>query len=522
MGKYSYLAKNTFLFTISSFGSKILSIFLVPLYTNILSTSDYGIADLLQVSAGLFSFVFPLNIAAAVMRFAIEDVANSEKYLKQGVKVILYSGIVFSLCVLACFLADAFPWPNYFYLFLILLFFFEAFESLLSQYLKAIDKVHVMVVGGLLSTFSRLTLAVLALVVLKWGLVGYVTAITIAPIISVAYLAYYSVKEYYRKEEASKSQSNAPQSNVPKTNEWQVQQLRQATQALQANERQDRQEPQVAQANGRILGEMLKYSIPATINSLGWWIASGIDRYFIAWMKGASLNGIYAVSYKISTVFSTIFGIFIQAWGLSAIKEFDPEDKNHFFSNLYAVFNCLVVLLASMLICANITISRILFAKDFFEAWKYSSILILTMVFNGLSGYLGGIFFAVKDSNTLAVSTFVSALVNIVFNIVLIPQYGATGAAIGTAASFFSVWQIRLYTSRKYIRLRIKLLRDYMAYILLALQIIFEHKFFENKLFVLGQGAVFAVIIMMYREEIKMLWNKCCGIFREKRLLWKK
>ena len=61
--KYGYLAKNTVLFTISSFGSKILVFLLVPLYTSILSTSDYGIADLITTTATLLIYVFTINIA---------------------------------------------------------------------------------------------------------------------------------------------------------------------------------------------------------------------------------------------------------------------------------------------------------------------------------------------------------------------------------------------------------------------------------------------------------------------------
>ena len=45
--KYSYLIQNTALLTLSSFGSKFLSFFLVPLYTNVLSTAEYGIADII-------------------------------------------------------------------------------------------------------------------------------------------------------------------------------------------------------------------------------------------------------------------------------------------------------------------------------------------------------------------------------------------------------------------------------------------------------------------------------------------
>ena len=51
--KYKYLSKNFILFGISSFGPKIIAFLMVPLYTNCLSTADYGIGDIVSTSANL-------------------------------------------------------------------------------------------------------------------------------------------------------------------------------------------------------------------------------------------------------------------------------------------------------------------------------------------------------------------------------------------------------------------------------------------------------------------------------------
>ena len=82
--KYSFLAKNTLLFSISAFGSKILTFLLVPLYTNVLSTSDYGMVDILTTTVSLLSIALTFNIASAVMRFALEYVDIPEIILKYG------------------------------------------------------------------------------------------------------------------------------------------------------------------------------------------------------------------------------------------------------------------------------------------------------------------------------------------------------------------------------------------------------------------------------------------------------
>ena len=84
MDKNKTLIKNIGLFTIGSFGSKILSFLLVPLYTAVLSTSEYGSVDLITSTASLLTPILLLSIFDATLRFGMdpeykkEDVANEQ------------------------------------------------------------------------------------------------------------------------------------------------------------------------------------------------------------------------------------------------------------------------------------------------------------------------------------------------------------------------------------------------------------------------------------------------------------
>ncbi|HAQ8217931.1 TPA: oligosaccharide flippase family protein, partial [Enterococcus faecium] len=53
MSKTKYLIKNMGILTISNFSSKILVFLLVPLYTSVLSTTEYGTYDLTISTATL-------------------------------------------------------------------------------------------------------------------------------------------------------------------------------------------------------------------------------------------------------------------------------------------------------------------------------------------------------------------------------------------------------------------------------------------------------------------------------------
>ena len=69
MKKYNYLLKNIGLLTLSSFASKILSFLLVPLYTSILTTKQYGIYDMFNTTVMLLLPLITIDIVDAVLRF---------------------------------------------------------------------------------------------------------------------------------------------------------------------------------------------------------------------------------------------------------------------------------------------------------------------------------------------------------------------------------------------------------------------------------------------------------------------
>ena len=77
MGKYRSLIKDIFLFAISTFIPKAISFFLVPLYTNCLSTIEYGVADLISTTTSLIIPILTLDVNDGVMRFTIESKKDS-------------------------------------------------------------------------------------------------------------------------------------------------------------------------------------------------------------------------------------------------------------------------------------------------------------------------------------------------------------------------------------------------------------------------------------------------------------
>lgn len=98
-GKLRELTGNTIIFSIGTIGSKLVLFFLVPLYTNVLSTDEYGVADFVQSLSQLVIPIISIMIQDAVLRFGLSKNYNSTIVLKNAMLVSTFGTIVGLLCI---------------------------------------------------------------------------------------------------------------------------------------------------------------------------------------------------------------------------------------------------------------------------------------------------------------------------------------------------------------------------------------------------------------------------------------
>ena len=89
--KYKSLVKDTVIFGIGSLGSKVILFFLVPLYTNFLTTEEYGIAELVSTFTQLIVPFSAVVINQALIRFGMKKTEKPEDVVKASFVVLLFS-----------------------------------------------------------------------------------------------------------------------------------------------------------------------------------------------------------------------------------------------------------------------------------------------------------------------------------------------------------------------------------------------------------------------------------------------
>lgn len=79
MTKEKYLFKNTFIITIGKICTQLITFFLLPLYTAVLSTEEYGIVDLVTTLSMLLLPVITFQVEQAIFRELLENRTNKKK-----------------------------------------------------------------------------------------------------------------------------------------------------------------------------------------------------------------------------------------------------------------------------------------------------------------------------------------------------------------------------------------------------------------------------------------------------------
>lgn len=449
---YKNLVNNSIVFTIANLGSKFISFIMVPLYTYVLTTEEYGTVDIMTTLNSLLLPVIFLSTSDAVLRYAM-DKRYEKKEILTGAIYIYLIGIV-ALSVILPIIAWKFPsMKEYIFLFGAL-FVCNGVLQVLNQFLRAADYVKAFAFNGVLYTFVFAGLNIIFLVHMRLGISGYLYSMIFADLLCIIFAIFTSKVWKYIKAVPSK----------------------------------------------RIIKIMLTYSIPLIPNALMWWIMDASDKFVITYFLGVSANGVYAVSKKLPTLVDTFHGIFNQAWQISAIQENDDPNSKKFTSQIYRVYFVFLFLVASGLMIVAKPLVVYILSDSYIVTWKYIPFLLISVVFSSLSGFLSSKLIASEQTRMILKTTIIGAVVNTVFNFLLIPAIGINGAGLATLIGFAIVMIIRENLLKKEDRLEVGFNRvPFLMLIIVQIVIYYVLPLWSS---VILMTAVFGMLVFAERKLV--------------------
>jgi len=385
------------------FASKVIVLLLMPLYTAILAPEAFGIADLISQTANLIMPLACVGICDGIFRFAL-DSDEPRKVFSTGFWVLLI-GTGISACLMPLLrLIDIFDG----YVWLILAYVACAnLHALFAQYIRAKGKMTLFALQGILNTILTVLLNLLFLLGFRMGVLGYVLSVVIADGL-ISLLLFFGAGLY--------------------------------------------REISPKHFDGRILRELLNFSIPYIPTTLLWMVTSVSDRYVVRYFCGEAATGLYAASYKIPTLLTLVCGVFIEAWQFSVVKDATKEERASFFGKVYGIYMGALGAGAAVLIFMSPIFTRLLLAESYYEAWQFIPILVIATLYSTLVSFMGSVYFVEKKSVFSMLTALSGAVVNVILNVVMIPKHGAMGAAVATLISYMAVYVIRAYDSTRYLR----------------------------------------------------------------------
>lgn len=399
------LVKNTIILSIGGISTKILAFLLLPIYTNILTTAEYGVYDYVVAVAAFIAPIFSLLISESMFRFLID--AKNENDRSTIITHSLIIAIIGSI-LLTVGSAAFFSIVKVSYAIPLVLYCLSTIASWqIAAIIRGLGNIKLYTIINLMISILTIVFNIITIVILHMGANGLFVSYIFANILcSVVFAIYIKIWKHISFKSVNKKD----------------------------------------------LLELIKYSMPLVPNKLSWAIVDLSDRIIILNILGMGSTGVFSIAHKFPSLINTFYSFFYTAWSESSARVIndDCNNSNIFYNNIYEtmkkiLFSVVVLMLAGMMLAF-----RVMIGKDYQDAYVYVPFLAYGMLYSNLSGVFGGIFTAHKDTKSLANSTILAAAINLITHFFLIKFIGLYAAAVSTLVANLIIFFVRSYQVKKY------------------------------------------------------------------------
>ncbi|WP_349408707.1 oligosaccharide flippase family protein [Pseudalkalibacillus sp. SCS-8] len=392
----SRLVKNTFfknsiLYTLGSMITPLIGFIMLPVYTYYLSPAEYGIMTTVQTLIGLFELILLLSLHVAVTRYYydfLEEPQKQKEYL--GTIFIFVLGFSSILSLLFLFFSKSIGgilfnnipiYPFFFYL--VGLAWLSALFALPLTFIRAQEKAGLFVLINIIKSILVVLLTFFFLVKLDLGAESALLSQLIITFFMVLIVFYSQIK------------------HIKLT------------------------------FNLVFLKSSLFFSLPLLPHAASGWIINASDRIILEKYVIHAQLGIYALAAQISMVLG-MFYISVNSALIPRYMRLRKEGNEKSAKNMLKAFAYVVIIFGVLAIPIAIYATKKLTSPEFHEAVEIIPILLLSQIVNGFYYIAVAKLFYHKKTKSIATSSTISALVNLIINILFIPKIGIWGAVYST------------------------------------------------------------------------------------------
>ena len=400
--------KDGVIYSFPAFFSRGLSLFLIPLYTRVLSPADYGSFDLLMVFSSFVSLVVALEVSQGVARFyaAEKEPLRKVGYASSALWFTLVCYSVFSLAMLffsaplSALVMGREDMVIEFQVGILYIFLNAIFSLLQNQFRWELRSKNFAVASVLFSVSSAVAVVVLAYC-LRMGLLGLLLGMVLGALLAVLY-GFWNLRDSYK-----------------------------------------------LYFDRGCLADMLVFSVPLVPSSLAVVSTIYMDRIMISHFMAIDDVGIFGVGARLASAVGLLLVGFQGALTPLVYTYYREAETPGHLADIFRYFSVF-----SLLVCASVS----MFARDILslittpEYYSAASVVIFlapAALLAQMYIFSPGIGIA-KKTHIMIWANMGGLLLSASLNWLLIPVFGIEGAAFSTCLSHFLVFGIIMAFSQRY------------------------------------------------------------------------
>lgn len=410
MSRGRELLKNTGILMIARISTQFVSFFLLPLYTALLTTTEYGEIDIYTSLVMILVPFLTLQLEMGLFRFFITD-----KSLDSRKRIVSTSFCTIALLLIGASVIYAVLVPLFHIKYTLLVFLYYismTISTVLLQVCRAYGDNKAYGFASFLSSALSVCLNVLLIAGLHWKVEGILLSSIIAQFISSIFIicrtkifCYFSFK-YFDKDTQKK---------------------------------------------------LLNYSVPLVFNQISSWAINYSDRIIILTAWGTGANGIYSLANKFSNLMITFFNIFNVAWTENVVRSMSDKDGVKYINKMFELIYNIYFILITGVINLLPLFFRLLVNENYKDAYGHIPILLLAMFFSGIAATIGSIYITYGKTKEVSITTIMAGCCNVLIHLILLKICGLYAASISTLVAFGALFIYRYIFVKKFFLLKISL-----------------------------------------------------------------
>lgn len=188
----------------------------------------------------------------------------------------------------------------------------------------------------------------------------------------------------------------------------------------------------------------LAFTIPIIPHLLSQMVLTQCDLVMISYFCGSSKSGIYSMGHTVGFLALTVMSQIMASWSPWVYRRMEDKEFKTIFDN-----SKLIVLVGAYISIGLLTISTELikiFLTDVYSPCIYIvPTLVVAMFFQFIYIFVYDFQFFNKKAKSIAASSIVAAIFNLITNYIFIPKFGFLAAGFTTLASYFVLLMINYF-----------------------------------------------------------------------------